>query len=63
MSTASEGATSDPEHIAVEADRPAGRGTKLGLGGLHHNIQLILPETRDPKVYDAIFRSLREHLI
>ncbi|SEQ39814.1 hypothetical protein SAMN05428969_2917 [Devosia sp. YR412] len=33
------------------------------LGGLHYNIQIILPETRDTVVYDAIFRSLREHLI
>lgn len=31
-------------------------------GGLHYNIQLILPESRDPKVYDALFRSLKEHL-
>jgi hypothetical protein len=29
---------------------------------LHYNIQIILPETRDPLVYDAIFRSLKEHL-
>ena len=32
------------------------------LGGLHYNIQIILPETRDTQVYDALFRSLREHL-
>jgi len=32
------------------------------LGGLHYNIQIILPETRDPQVYDALFRSLKEHL-
>lgn len=32
------------------------------FGGLHYNIQLILPESRDPKVYDALFRSLTEHL-
>lgn len=31
-------------------------------GGLHYNIQIILPESRDPKVYDALFRSLNEHL-
>ena len=34
----------------------------ISWGGLHYNIQLILPESRDPKVYDALFRSLREHL-
>lgn len=33
------------------------------LGGLHYNIQIILPESRDPKVYDALFRSLHEHLL
>jgi hypothetical protein len=32
------------------------------MGGLHYNIQLILPDSRDPKVFDALFRSLREHL-
>lgn len=36
---------------------------KLSLGGLHYNIQLILPESRDPKVYDVLFRSLKEHLL
>ena len=33
------------------------------LGGLVYNIQIVLPETRDPKVYDALFRSLKEHLV
>ena len=41
--------------------RPAA-GVSRSLGGLHYNIQIILPETRDPQVYDALFRSLREHL-
>jgi len=36
---------------------------KQTLGGLHYNIQLILPESRDPKVYDVLFKSLKEHLI
>ena len=39
-----------------------GGGATASLGGLHYNIQIILPETRDPQVYDALFRSLREHL-
>jgi hypothetical protein len=29
---------------------------------LHYNIQLILPESRDQSVYDALFSSLRRHL-
>jgi hypothetical protein len=34
-----------------------------GLGGLVYNIQIQLPESRDPAVYDALFRSLRTHLL
>ena len=30
---------------------------------MHYNIQIHLPETRDITVYDAIFKSLKEHLI
>jgi hypothetical protein len=29
---------------------------------LHYNIQIHLPESRDPAVYDALFKSLKEHL-
>lgn len=32
------------------------------FGGLHYNIQIMLPATRDTKIYDAIFKSLKEHL-
>ncbi len=55
-------------HQAVpptEAESEVPRVTKtdrIALGGLHYNIQLILPESRDPKVYDVLFRSLKEHL-
>lgn len=30
---------------------------------MHYNIQIHLPETRDIKVYDAIFKSLKDHLL
>jgi hypothetical protein len=30
---------------------------------LHYNLQIVLPDTRDPAVFDAIFRSIREHLL
>jgi len=36
---------------------------KLEISGLVYNIQLVLPESRDTKVYDALFKSLREHLL
>jgi len=42
---------------------PADPVKNVKLGGLVYNIQIVLPETRDPKVYDALFRSLKEHLI
>lgn len=32
------------------------------LGGLHYNIQIHLPATKDVEVYNAIFKSLKEHL-
>lgn len=35
----------------------------LRLGGLVYNIELVLPESRDQAVYDALFRSLRAHLL
>ena len=30
---------------------------------MHYNIQIHLPETKDIAVYDAIFKSLKEHLL
>lgn len=30
---------------------------------MHYNIQIYLPESRDITVYDAIFKSLKEHLL
>lgn len=34
-----------------------------GFSGLHYNIQIHLPATKDVEVYNAIFKSLKEHLI
>lgn len=33
------------------------------VAGLHYNIQIHLPATKDVEVYNAIFKSLREHLL
>jgi hypothetical protein len=52
----------DDQLSIVKRSRERGSGVARSLGGLHYNIQIILPETRDPQVYDALFRSLREHL-
>lgn len=37
-------------------------GNVFGQTGLHYNIQIHLPATKDVEVYNAIFKSLREHL-
>jgi hypothetical protein len=47
----------------VRPQAPIENAARTSLGGLHFVIQIVLPETRDSKVYDAIFRGLREHLI
>lgn len=33
-----------------------------GSSGLHYNIQIHLPATKDVEVFNAIFKSLKEHL-
>ncbi len=38
-------------------------GMVPNLGGLHYNIQIHLPATKDVEVYNAIFKSLKEHLV
>ena len=35
----------------------------LNSPSLNYNIQIHLPETRDASVYDAIFKSLKDHLL
>ena len=41
---------------------PTGTGGPLNLGALQYHINIVLPESRDHAVYDAIFKSLRDHL-
>lgn len=36
---------------------------RAGEAQFHYNIQIHLPETRDVAVYDAIFKSLKDHLL
>lgn len=37
-------------------------GEKPHKTQLHYNIQIHLPESRDPAVYDTLFKSLKRHL-
>ena len=41
----------------------ANRIKPLGLSGLHYNIQIHLPATKDVEVFNAIFKSIKEHLV
>jgi len=47
-----------PEKLGTSSSE----GSVLGRTGLHYNIQIHLPATKDVEVYNAIFKSLREHL-
>jgi hypothetical protein len=49
-----------PERPVTTA--PADERSVLGFPTLRHDIHIHLPVSTDVKVYDAIFRSLREHL-
>jgi Family of unknown function (DUF5343) len=50
-----------PIEVPVEP-RTAEQTKMVGSAGLHYNIQIHLPATKDVEVYNAIFKSLREHL-
>lgn len=52
-------AGADTETLDQEPPPAPGAAKPIGL---HYNIQIILPDTRDQKVYEAIFSSLRRHL-
>ncbi|MEM8875568.1 MAG: DUF5343 domain-containing protein [Planctomycetota bacterium] len=55
--TVSDEATPDSP---IEADFKNTNGISTSL---HYNIQIHLPATKDVEVYNAIFKSLREHLL
>lgn len=62
--TTATGATTEaqPEPKLPDASPSDDHSRPIRLGGLVYNIQLLLPESRDQAVYDALFRSLKEHL-
>jgi len=53
--------TPEPE-VPQDGAGPRTPSRLPALSGLVYNIQIQLPESRDPVVYDALFRSLRTHL-
>lgn len=65
-------AESEPEPVIEEArppvstsqpESPSAAPRALRSTSLHYNIQIHLPATKDLEVYNAIFRSLKEHLL
>ncbi len=64
---------SKPSEAEKQKKKEEGEGKKMersiqtlsaavALDSLQYHINIVLPDTRDQAVYDAIFRSLREHL-
>lgn len=53
-------AEAEIEPIKTPEQEPIVKATSLGL---HYNIQIHLPATKDVEVYNAIFKSLKDHLI
>lgn len=49
---------------AEAASKPAlATGAGPPLGSLQYHINIVLPESRDQAVYDAIFKALKDHLV
>jgi Family of unknown function (DUF5343) len=41
---------------------PIKQSSGVNVSGLQYHLNIVLPDTRDQAVYDAIFKSLRDHL-
>ena len=55
-----------PERASEPSPPVPARPSAVGpvpLGGLVYNVELHLPESRDPAVYESLFRALKEHLL
>ena len=50
------------QHQRQAADEAAPPTAKIKVSGLQYHINIVLPDSRDQAVFDAIFKSLREHL-
>ncbi|MDP9280660.1 MAG: DUF5343 domain-containing protein [Chloroflexota bacterium] len=52
-----------PGEPEEDAELRADAGVPTRIGGLVYSINIQLPESRDPAVYDALFKSLKTHLL
>jgi hypothetical protein len=48
--------------LRAKAEKSEPLAGKIHVSGLQYHINIVLPETRDQAVFDAIFKSLRDHL-
>jgi hypothetical protein len=55
-------ATDEAHEDKHDEGESGNRKAKIHAPGLHYNIQIHLPATKDVEVYNAIFKSLKEHL-
>ncbi len=51
-----------PDPLVAYSERQKQPHGKIAVSGLQYHINIVLPDSRDQAVYDAIFKSLREHL-
>lgn len=51
------------EEPPPKVDRPSLPAVASAFSGLRYNIEVHLPATKDVEVYNAIFKSLKEHLL
>lgn len=52
-----------PETVETKKPEGARQEEHVGIAGLRYNIEIHLPPTKDAEVYNAIFKSLKEHLL
>lgn len=57
------GGDENVQPILEKPQIPESNGKGQASVGLHYNIQIHLPATKDVEVYNAIFKSLKDHLI
>jgi len=46
----------------TDTERRETPSNRIGVESLQYHINIVLPESRDQAVYDAIFKSMKEHL-
>jgi len=53
---------STKKDVDTTEKQKSNESSPLNMNSLQYHINIVLPETRDAAVYDAIFKSLRDHL-